>query len=262
MMTGKLLVCGMLAGLVAALLSFGFLKIAGEPSVERAIAFEKGMDEAKAKALADESAAKGLPAPVGEQEPELVSRPVQAGIGLLTGVIVFGTAVGGLFALVFALAHGRIGDLSSRATAALLALLGFISVYLAPLLKYPANPPSVGLPETIGMRTSLYFSMLLISLGVMIAACLLRGSLTKRLGQWNASLIAVGAYIVVMVGVALALPNVNEVPEGFPATVLWDFRIASLGAQAILWTTLGLLFGVFAERVTGEERPAFRQALA
>ena len=123
-MTGKLLVCGMLAGLVAALLSFGFLKVAGEPSVERAIAFEKAMDEVKAKAKADEAAAKGLPAPVDEQEPELVSRPVQAGIGLLTGVVVYGTAVGGLFALVFALAYGRIGDLSPRATAALLALLG------------------------------------------------------------------------------------------------------------------------------------------
>ena len=196
-MTGKLLVCGMLAGLVAALLSFGFLKVAGEPSVERAIAFEKAMDEAKAKAKADEAAAKGLPAPVDEQEPELVSRPVQAGIGLLTGVVVYGTAVGGLFALVFALAYGRIGDLSPRATAALLALLGFVSVYLAPVLKYPANPPSVGLPETIGMRTSLYFSMLLISLGAMIAAGLLRGSLAKRLGEWNASLIAAGAYIVV-----------------------------------------------------------------
>jgi predicted cobalt transporter CbtA len=262
MMTGKLLVRGMLAGLVAALLSFGFLKVAGEPSVERAVAFEKAMDEAKAKAKADEAAAKGLPAPAEEQEPELVSRPVQGGIGLLIGVVVYGTAVGGLFALVFALAYGRIGDLSPRATAALLALLGFLSVYLAPMLKYPANPPSVGLPDTIGMRTSLYFSMLLISLGAMIAAGLLRSSFSKRLGEWNAALIAGGAYVVVVVGVALALPDVNEVPEGFPAALLWDFRIASLGAQAITWATLGLLFGVFAERVVGESRPAFRQALA
>ena len=112
-MTGKLLVRGMLAGLVAALLSFGFLKVAGEPSVEQAIAFEKAMDEAKAKAKADEAAAKGLRAPVEEQEPELVSRPVQGGIGLLTGVVVFGTALGGLFALAFALVYLRIGDFSS-----------------------------------------------------------------------------------------------------------------------------------------------------
>jgi hypothetical protein len=32
-----------------------------------------------------------------------------------------------------------------------------------------------------------------------------------------------GAYIVVMAGVAFALPGVNEVPEDFPATVLWQF---------------------------------------
>jgi predicted cobalt transporter CbtA len=260
-MTGKLLLRGMLAGLVAALLSFGFFKVMGEPLVERAIAFEKAMYDAKAKAKADEAAAKGLPAPVEEAEPELVSRPVQAGIGLLTGVVVYGAAVGGLFALVFALAYGRIGNLSPRATAALLALLGFVSVYLAPMLKYPANPPSVGLPDTIGMRTGLYFAMVSISLAVMIAAGLLRSGLNKLLGGWNATLIAAAAYIVVMVGVGLAFPDVNEVPEGFPASLLWQFRVASLGGQAIMWTILGLLFGVFAEHAVGESRPAFRQAL-
>ncbi len=261
-MAGKLLVRGMLAGIVAALLSFGFLKVAGEPSVERAIAFETAMVEAKAKATADEATAKGLPAPAEQPEPELVSRPVQAGIGLLTGVVVFGTALGGLFAMAFALAYRRMGDFSPRTTAALLALSGFVCVYLVPILKYPANPPAVGLPDTIGMRTSLYFSMLLISLGAMVAAGLLRTLLNKRFGDWNAALIAAGAYSVVMVGVALALPDVNEVPEGFPAALLWDFRIASLGAQAIMWATLGLVFGVFAERVVGESRPAYRQALA
>lgn len=253
---------GMLAGLVAALLSFGFLKVAGEPSVERAIAFEKAMGEAKAKVKADEAAAKGSPAPAEEAEPELVSRPIQGGIGLLTGVVVFGMALGGLFALAFALVYGRMGDFTPRTTAALLALLGFVSVYLTPILKYPANPPSVGLPDTISMRTSLYFSMLLISLGAMIAAGLLRSLLNKRFGDWNAALIAAGAYVAVVVGVALALPDVNEVPEAFPAAVLWDFRIASLGAQAIMWATVGLLFGVFAEGVVAEKRPAFRQALA
>ncbi len=63
-MTGRLLVRGMLVGLVAALVSFGFFKLAGEPSVDRAIAFESAMDEAKAKTEADEATAKGLPAPV------------------------------------------------------------------------------------------------------------------------------------------------------------------------------------------------------
>ena len=111
-MIGKLLLRGMLVGLVAALLSFGFLKLAGEPSVDRAIAFENAMDEASAKARAEEAAAKGQPAPVVQAEPELVSRPTQAGIGLLTGVAVYSTAFGGIFALVFAAAYRRMGDFS------------------------------------------------------------------------------------------------------------------------------------------------------
>jgi predicted cobalt transporter CbtA len=47
----------------------------------------------------------------------------------------------------------------------------------------------------------------------------------------------------------LALPAVNEVPAEFPAVVLWRFRIASLGAQLVMWATIGLAFGAVAERV-------------
>ena len=65
-----------------------------------------------------------MPDPVEGPEPELVSRPVQAGFGLFTGVTVYNTAFGGLFALVFAVAYGRVGDFGPRATAALLALSG------------------------------------------------------------------------------------------------------------------------------------------
>ncbi|MCW2284039.1 hypothetical protein M2323_001652 [Rhodoblastus acidophilus] len=257
-MTGKLLIAGMLAGLVAALLSFSFLKGVGGPYVERAIAFESAMDEAKAKARADEAAAKGQPAPVEQAEPELVSRPVQSGIGLFTGVGVFSVAFGGFFALAFALAYGRLGALDARATSAVLAALGFVSVYVTPMLKYPPNPPAVGLSETIDLRTSLYFALMLISLAAMIAAGLLRQALSGRLGGWNATLVAGFAYIAVMTGVCLALPGVNEVPEGFPADLLWAFRLSSLGGQAILWATLGLAFGVYAERVVGREQPALR----
>jgi len=249
-MTGKLLAYGMLLGLVAGLLSFGFLKLSGEPSVDRAIAFENAIDQARAT----EAKAKGLPAPA--EEPELVSRPVQAGLGLLTAVAVYSTAFGGLFSLAFALAYRRMGDFSPRAASALLAVGGFVSVYLVPMLKYPANPPSVGLSETIDMRTSLYFAMILISLAAMIAAGMLRLRLSPRFGHWNAALIAAGAYVVVVSGVAMALPDVNEVPEGFPASVLWQFRIASLGGQAIMWGVLGLLFGIVAERLFAEHQPA------
>jgi predicted cobalt transporter CbtA len=95
----------------------------------------------------------------------------------------------------------------------------------------------------------------------MIAAWMVRNRLVARFGGWNAALIAIAAYLVAMLVVALALPSVNEVPEGFPATVLWQFRIASLGAQAIMWATIGLGFGALTERAArGESRVRLHSA--
>jgi len=239
---------GMIVGFIAALLSFAFLKLAGEPAVDRAIAFEAQMDESKAKAEHDAAMAKGENPPMEMEAPELVSRAVQSGIGLFAGVAVYSVAFGGLFALAFAILHRRMGDFSSRLTAALIAFSGFVALYLVPVLKYPANPPSVGDPDTIGLRTAIYFGMMLLSLAAMIAAWNVRNRLIEQHGAWNATLIGVAVYLVAAVLLAFAMPPLNEVPEGFPAVVLWQFRMASLGAQAIMWTVIGLGFGAWVER--------------
>jgi len=105
---GALLIRGMLVGVVAGLLAFGFAKLFGVPQVDFAIAFEEQVGQARGDA----------------PETEMVSRAVQTGIGLLTAAVVYGAALGGLFALVFAVAYGRIGRLSPRLTAALLAGAG------------------------------------------------------------------------------------------------------------------------------------------
>ncbi len=248
-MVGQLLARGMLVGILAGLLSFAFLKVVGEPQVDRAIAFETQMDQAKAAAAADEAKAKGMTMPMVEPETQLVSRPIQAGIGLFTGVGVYNVAFGGLFALAFAFVYGRMGACGPRTTAALLAAMGFVAVYLVPTLKYPANPPSVGDPDTIGIRTGLYFSMIALSLIAMIAAGKLRLVLLDRLGGWNAALAAGAFYLVMVVAAGLLLPGIDEVPEQFPAVLLWQFRVASFGAQLIMWTSIGLAFGALAERL-------------
>ncbi|HVI53406.1 MAG TPA: CbtA family protein [Candidatus Sulfotelmatobacter sp.] len=246
-MVGKILLRGMLVGIVAGLLAFGFAKVAGEPQVDRAIAFEDQLSQEKGET----------------PEPELVSREVQSTIGLLTGVVVFGTGVGGLFALVFAFAQGRVGHLRPRTIAALLAGAAFLAVYLVPDLKYPANPPSVGAPETIGYRTGLYFFMVAFSIVAMGFAVTLGRRLAPRFGGWNASLIAGLAFVVVIGIVQAFLPDINEVPAEFPAVVLWQFRVASLGIQAVLWGTMGLLFGFLTERslAHGQAKPG-KPALA
>jgi predicted cobalt transporter CbtA len=91
--------------------------------------------------------------------------------------------------------------------------------------------------------------MLALSVAAMIAAALLRKRLAIRLGAWNAALIAAGVYLIAVIAVARILPEINEVPDAFPAVVLWQFRVASFGMQLIMWATIGLVFGALAERV-------------
>jgi predicted cobalt transporter CbtA len=259
-MMGHLLLRGMLVGVVAGLLAFGFAKVFGEPQVDRAIAFEEqhghahhdadhhhdqAGTQAGTQSGADDHAdnAGGEPA-----ETELVSRSTQAGLGLLTGVVVYGAAMGGLFALVFAFANGRVGASRPRATAALLALGAFVAIVLVPAIKYPPNPPAVGSADTIGMRTAYFFAMLALSVAALAAAVALARRLQARFGGWNAALLAGGAFILVIALVQIALPEINEVPNAFSAVVLWRFRVASLGMQLVLWTTIGLMFGALTER--------------
>jgi predicted cobalt transporter CbtA len=249
-MVRTLLIRGMLVGLLAGLLVFTFGKIFGEPQVDRAIGFESALEEARTKA----EAAKGLH-PM--EAPELVSRDVQASIGLFTGVVVYAAAFGGLFALVFAAADRRVITLGPRAGSGLLAAAGFVAVYVVPSLKYPANPPSVGLSETIGQRTALYFVMVGFSVAAMFSAAVLYKRLADRRGGWTASLVAAAFYFIVVTAVAGMLPDLNEVPDAFPAVVLWQFRVASLGMQLIMWAAIGLIFGALTERaMAGHDRIA------
>jgi predicted cobalt transporter CbtA len=232
-MVRSLLIRGMLVGVLAGVAAYCFGKIFGEPSVDLAIAFEAKM-----------YAAMNMP-----DEPELVSRAVQSTWGLLAGAVLYGTAFGGLFALVFAYAYGRMGSLGPRATSAILALIGFVTIVLVPDLKYPANPPSVGHADTIGFRTEWFFLMIVISIAAMTLALSARKALAANHGPWNAAIVA-GVVFVAFIAVAqLLLPAINEVPADFPAAVLWQFRVANLGIHMVIWTVLGLGFGVLAERV-------------
>ncbi|WP_250503044.1 MULTISPECIES: CbtA family protein [unclassified Caballeronia] len=259
-MIRTLLIRGMIAGLVAGLIGFGFARGFGEPSVARAIAFEEQHEHEHEHEHGHADAA-ATPAHSHDHGDEaLVSRDTQAGLGLLTGVAVFGTALGGLFSLVFAFAYGRLGALRARGTSALLALFGFVSVAIVPFLKYPPNPPAVGNAETIGPRTALFFGMVAISIAAAVFAVRLQRRMVARHGGWNATLIAAAAYIVVIVAAQVALPSVDEVPADFSASLLWNFRVAAIGMQALLWTTLGLVFGALAAREL--ERPAVRRMAA
>lgn len=250
-MEKRLIARGLLAGAVGAVLAFLFARVFAEPVIGRAIAFENGR--------ADVENAHG----VHEHGAELFTRGVQANAGLGFGVLIFGVATGALFAVLFCVVYGRAGDAEPRALSALLAAGAFAAVYLVPFVKYPANPPAVGQADTIGMRTGWYLVMVLTSVVLAIAAVWLARRLSGRFGAWNAGLLAAGAYLVVVAVVMLLLPTVDETPvplrdasgaivyPGFPADVLYEFRLLSLGTQLVLWVSIGVVFATLANRLLG-----------
>ncbi|MEO3959694.1 CbtA family protein [Chromobacterium piscinae] len=136
--------------------------------------------------------------------------------------------------------------------------MGFISFALVPFLKYPPNPPAVGDPGTIGSRTALFFAMIAVSLAALAIAVFLARKLIAHFGAWDATLIAGAAFIALVIIAQSLLPEVNEIPEQFSAVLLWRFRMASFGIQAILWAGLGVAFGSLVERLLEDRRGAFQ----
>lgn len=278
-MEKRLIFRGLLAGAIGGLLAFAFARIFAAPLIDRAIAYEDGRGAAQ-DAL-DRAAGFDVPVDTGG---DLVSRTTQANFGLGVGMLMFGLAMGALFAVAYAVCLGRTGGVRPRQLALLLATGGFVTVSLIPFLKYPANPPAASNDETVSDRAGLFLLVLL--LGVLAAVIAVWGGqhLTARFGAWNAALLAGAGFVAVMAVAFLILPPLGhldanvaltgaehntETPRplrdaagtivfpGFPADVLAEFRVYSVAAQALLWAAIGVVFAPLADKLlaTGE-RPA------
>lgn len=223
---------GLLVGTAAALLAVVFAKVVSERQIAAAEKFEY----AQARAAGE------------PEEAEVVSRAVQDTVGLGAGLVVAGAALGGIYALGFAFAQGRIVRARARVSALLVALGGFTITFLVPFLKYPANPPSVGKPDTIDHRTIVYFGMILLAAASVAVAVAAYRWLVHQTGSWNAALVSIGLFVALVLVAYIVMPGINEVPEGFPAQLLWRFRLGSFGTQAVLWLAMGLGFGALTER--------------
>ncbi|TPG31173.1 CbtA family protein [Mycolicibacterium hodleri] len=247
---------GLLAGALAGVLAFAFARIFVEPVIERAIGYEDGVGAAH----------EGMGHGGHDHGVELFTRGVQANIGMGFGVLAFSIAMGALFSVLFAVAHGRVGNVSARTLSVFIAGAMLLSLYVVPSLKYPANPPAVSLDETIRQRTLLYLLLVVVSAALFVGAVCLGRRLVGRLGAWNATLAAAGSYVVAMGIVTLVLPTIDETPGplvddagnivfgGFPADDLYEFRLYSLGVQVVMWVTIGLVFAALISKVLDGRR--------
>jgi hypothetical protein len=241
-------VCGLVAGLAAA----AYFRLAGEPAIDEAIAIE----EAMAASPADE-------APEGDDEGVEVSRSTQRGAGLFGAFAAFGAAYGLLLAAAAFSLRGDWLDPFRRVVVAGTILAGAITG--ATWLKYPPNPPGVGNPSTAGERQSLYYLLIVLVALALAGAAHLSGRL-RRAGWADAHRITtVAAAVAVVVGAVLAVmpPADVTIPAEVGASLVWRFRIASLGGNLLLWGLLSLGFGALCaeaqrRRTGGQNSMPFR----
>jgi hypothetical protein len=259
---------GLLAGVCGAVVAFLFARVFVEPVIELAIAYEDGVGGAH-EALEHGAAAAGHSHSHGEAGGGF-SRAVQTNIGMGFGVLAFSVAMGALFAIVFAVAYGRVGNVSARLLSLYVAGGMLLSLYVVPSLKYPASPPALSLDETLRQRTLLYMLMVVLSAALIVGAVYVGRRLQDRLGTWNATLAGAAAYVLASAVLMLVLPTVDETPgplrddagvivyEGFPAGVLYDFRLYSLGTQVVMWAAIALVFAPLASRLLDDRREVLR----
>jgi len=228
---GPVLAAALLAGVLAGLFVAAFHQLATEPVLQRAIDLEEVLKKASGEAA----------------EPEVFSRSVQ-GIGLFIGYLLYGIGWGALFGVVSCLLL-----LLTRTSLSVKQGLGLLvvscwTVGIFPQLKYPANPPGVGEPATIGFRQELYIGILLLSiLGILLAAIAYR-ALGKASKGWQRPGVRIplvaGFYLLYIGTVYVCLPNNPDLVQ-LPSNLMVSFRGLSVVGVLLFWLALGSFFILF-----------------
>ena len=79
------------------------------------------------------------------------------------GITIYGISLSALFGIVFVYSRNSLPGSNNKKKALVLTGIMFVALFLIPSLKYPANPPAVGSPDTIYYRESLYVGFIAIS---------------------------------------------------------------------------------------------------
>lgn len=224
------LLAGAVAGTILATINLGIV----EPYIDQAIYIEN-----------QNAIAAGEPFVMEEYSDY---RFWQKGGEIAAGTIL-GLSIGGLFGVVFAYSRDSLPGSNNKKKALVLAGVMLLVIYLLPALKYPANPPAVGDPETIYLRESLYIALLAISgfsaLGLAF--------LYRKLGKNHAKKVVVPVLYAGVIAVAFVAlpPNPDEITA--PMDLVTSFRIASAFTMIVFWGLLGLILGALWDKTKPHE---------
>ena len=235
---GALLRRGVAAGAAAGIAAALVMWIVVEPVIRRALVIEE---------------ARGGHHHGGEEP--LVSRALQVVGGTMTTTVA-GILFGVVFAVVFAAVRHRLPGTSDYGRALVLASLGYAVFALLPGLKFPANPPAVGDPATVTERTLLYVLSILLGLLIVTLVSASNRHLKAR-GTAPAARHTLNLAVAVsgVAAVFILVPgSPDTVRSDIPATLLWEFRVASLGQLMVICRVLGVVFGLLTQREAASRR--------
>lgn len=168
-------------------------------------------------------------------------RAWQKGGQLLAGAIL-GTSIGALYGIVFGYSKNSLPGNTVLKKALVLAAIMWLTLYLIPFAKYPANPPTVGDPETIVTRQMLYVVYIAISgfgaLGFY--------QLYKRLK--GRKMIAFIGYAGLMSAAFVLMP---QNPDAITTSMdlVNGFRAMSIVGVSAFWLSIGLILGVLWQKI-------------
>lgn len=170
--------------------------------------------------------------------------------GEIAAGTILGISLGALFGVVFALTRNSIPGSNDKKKALILAAVMLLVIYIVPALKYPANPPAVGDPETIYYRESLYITLLTVSGFSALGLAFLYRMLGDKKGK---QIVVPVIYIGIIAAAFMILPpNPDEITA--PMDLVMGFRIASGLTMSAFWGLLGLILGALWDKTRPDEQ--------
>jgi len=161
---------------------------------------------------------------------------------ILAGTIL-GISFGSLFGIVFALSRNSLPGNHDVKKALILAGIMWMTLYFIPFLKYPANPPTVGDPETVVLRSILYLSFIAISgMGAFVFY-----KLSKKFQNKKKILSLIGYALFISVLFIIMPENPDKIST--PMSLVNEFRIASSLGVSSFWLSIPIILGFFWNRV-------------
>ena len=155
---------------------------------------------------------------------------------LLAGGIL-GMSIGALFGIVFAYSRNSLPKGHTVKKTFVLAAIMWLTIFLIPFLKYPANPPTVGDADTVVLRQTLYLLFIAIS-GFSAVGFFV---LYKKLQNKKKGFAFIGYAVFITAVFFMMPPSPDEVTV--PMDLVNGFRIMSVVAVSTFWVAEAIILG-------------------